>query len=109
MFGLTKEEKDAAIFLFILMFCGLAINNLAKISQSAKKLIFEQVNLGKININRVSLKELTDSKVVPGHLARKILAYRDEFGAFNSLDELKKVKGIGKRNFEKLDQLFCLE
>ena len=35
-------------------------------------------------------------------MAAAIVAYRDEHGAFSSVDELKQVKGIGTNKYEKL-------
>jgi len=108
MFGLTQEEKKAMIFLFILAFSGLGISHFAKTSKPAEKFIFAPVSLVSININKATMKELTDSRCVSVRLARQILAYRDEYGEFTSLDDLKKVKGIGKRSYERLKSLFCL-
>lgn len=35
-------------------------------------------------------------------MADNIIAYRREHGAFTSIDELQKVKGIGPAKFQKL-------
>ena len=109
MFGLTREETNTLIFLFILAFSGLMINHFVKVSLRAEKLLFAPISLVRININKATIKELTDTRRVSSRLARLIVTYRDEYGEFASLDDLKKVKGIGERSYEKLKDLFCLE
>ena len=50
---------------------------------------------GKININKASVDEL---KLLPGigeTLAERIIAYRNEHGDFQSVEEIKNVNGIG--------------
>ena len=56
----------------------------------------------KVNLNSATKEELV---VLPGigeGLAEQILIYRDEHGAFFGLDQLKKIKGIGAKKFERL-------
>lgn len=56
-----------------------------------------------INVNKASAKEL---EVLPGvgkSKAAAIIAYRDQFGEFTSLAELKNVKGIGDKAIAKLE------
>jgi competence protein ComEA len=49
-----------------------------------------------------------DFDALPGigpRLAERILEYRKSAGAFRSLDELRAVKGIGKKTFERIRPL----
>jgi len=108
MLSLTREERNALIFLFILAFSGLGISYFAKTSARAQKLLYASENLARININTTTMKELLDSRCVSKRLAQQILAYRQEYGEFTCIDDLKKVKGIGERSYERLKDLFCL-
>jgi competence ComEA-like helix-hairpin-helix protein len=108
MFSLTKEERNALTFLFILAFSGLGLSYFAKTSVRAQKLLYAPESLARININKTTMKELLDSRCVSKRLAQQILAYRQEYGEFSSIDDLKKVKGIGERSYEKLKDLFYL-
>lgn len=57
---------------------------------------------GPVDVNRASAAEL---EVLPGvgpTTAAAIVAYREEHGAFRSVDELQEVRGIGPAKFEAL-------
>lgn len=57
---------------------------------------------GKLNINRASENELDALPGVGPVLASRITAYRNENGNFSSVDELRKVSGIGPAKFSEL-------
>ena len=54
-----------------------------------------------VNINSASKKELQKVDGIGVKTAAKIVAYREEHGAFKSVDELLKIKGFGKKKLEK--------
>ena len=51
---------------------------------------------GQVNVNAASAGELVALPGIGPALARRIVAYREEHGAFTSVDQLKEVKGIGE-------------
>ena len=54
-----------------------------------------------VNINRASEGELVSLNGIGSSKAQAIILYRDMFGAFKTVDELAKVKGIGAKTIEK--------
>lgn len=56
---------------------------------------------GKINLNNASLSELDKIPGVGPVTAQKIIDYREKHGAFNSIDDLKKLGGIGDKTIDK--------
>jgi competence protein ComEA len=56
----------------------------------------------KININEAAVTTLAKLPGVGRKKAEAIVAYRNEHGKFNAVDDLKKVDGIGKKTLEKL-------
>jgi len=55
-----------------------------------------------ININEASVKDLAGLSGIGKTKAEAIIAYRNENGKFENIDDMKKVKGIGKKTFEKI-------
>ena len=56
----------------------------------------------KVNINTANQSELETLPGIGPSLASKIIEYREQNGKFNSIEELKNVKGIGDARFEDL-------
>ena len=55
-----------------------------------------------ININTASESELQQIRGIGPVIAGRIVEYRQQNGAFQSIDEIKKVRGIGNKTFEKM-------
>lgn len=58
-----------------------------------------------INLNTATEAELTGLPGVGPVLAGRIIAYRTKHGAFGSVDDLRKVDGIGAARFSQLSEL----
>lgn len=63
------------------------------------KIIFEE-NEGLININTATSEKLQELTGIGSSTAKKIIAYREENGEFNSIEDIKNVSGIGESKFE---------
>jgi|TARA_B100000029_G_scaffold83810_2_gene74627 comEA protein len=55
-----------------------------------------------ININTAEKQDLIKLPKIGVVTAERIIRFRDDFGPFNSADDLLKVKGIGPKTLEKL-------
>ena len=62
-----------------------------------------------VNINTASQTELETLPGVGPVTAQKIIAYRQENGAFSTIEEIQKVSGIGPATFEKMKHLLSVE
>ncbi|WP_145332206.1 helix-hairpin-helix domain-containing protein [Staphylococcus epidermidis] len=68
----------------------------------------------KINMNQpLNLNSATEEQLknIPGigpSKAKEILNYREQNHGFNSIDDLMKIKGFGKKTFEKLKEHFTI-
>ena len=60
---------------------------------------------GLLDLNRATEEDFDALPGIGPRLAERILEYRKSAGAFRSLDELRAVKGIGKKTFERIRPL----
>ena len=58
---------------------------------------------GRININTAGLQELQEIPGVGGVIAGRIIAYREEHGAFTAPEEITGVTGIGEVIYNKIE------
>ncbi len=57
---------------------------------------------GRINLNTASLEELENLPGIGPATAKNIIEYRDAYGGFADPEEIKNVKRIGDKTYEKL-------
>ena len=55
-----------------------------------------------ININTATKKDLMKLPGIGEAYAERIISYRQDFGPFTSVEQLRRVKGIGKTRVERL-------
>lgn len=68
-----------------------------------------ETDTDRININTASAEELAELPGIGAVLAARIIAYREENGAFHDVGELREVKGIGDTLLEKLKPYILCE
>jgi competence protein ComEA len=57
----------------------------------------------KVDLNTATVEQLTVLPGVGPTLAARIVEYRQKSGGFHSAEELLNVRGIGERNFKKIE------
>ncbi len=63
----------------------------------------------KINVNVATKQDLMTLPGIGDVTSERIIAYRTDIGPFQSIDDLKKVKGISKRKFEQLAPFITID
>ena len=63
----------------------------------------------KVHLNKATIKELVKVPGIGSKIAHDIVIYRETNGDFQSLEELKKVKGIKDKLYDKIKDHFILE
>jgi len=97
---------------FFLLIC-LTISTLpanADTQSATKADLKQQSGLITVNINEANAELLAKSlKGIGLSKAKAIVAYRESYGPFHSINELASVKGIGKATIKKNEKLLLLE
>ncbi|MCJ7459018.1 MAG: helix-hairpin-helix domain-containing protein [candidate division Zixibacteria bacterium] len=133
-FSFTPQEAKAIIFLIVILLIGSGVTLykkyhpdfapelLLKENRKTEKKVLEpakssnvpenislKITDKKINLNTATLQELDSLPGIGEELGKRILTYRESKGNFSSIEELKKIKGIGQKTFEKLKNLVTIE
>ena len=110
MFDLEKNEKFIVIFLVFTLLLGLGV---AAYKRSNPSPIMEIKNFSvekeKININEAEVPDFMKLAGVGRALAGRIVDYRTNQGRFSSIEDMKKVKGVGDKLFEKIKNDISVE
>lgn len=68
----------------------------------------QQGATGKININTASAQELQQLDGIGPALSQRIVEHREAHGRFQSIDDLKRVPGIGEAKYAGIKDSICL-
>lgn len=109
MFNLTKQERQVVLFLFAVAFAGSGINFFLRTYCRVKFIASFNENLGKVDLNKADNNALMSVSGIGRKLSGRILFYRKESGRFSSIDELRNIKGINQKKFEKIKDSFYIE
>ena len=110
MFDLEKREKFILLALLTILLIGLAFGFYQKravyIDVKSDNFTYpspdHSIGTLRININESDTVGLMKLKGIGKVLAGRIIEYRSTNGTFTSVEELKKVKGLGQKLYEKI-------
>ncbi|HUM39241.1 MAG TPA: helix-hairpin-helix domain-containing protein [Nitrospira sp.] len=61
-----------------------------------------QATLRPVDLNQATVADLEALPGIGPKLAQRVIEHRDERGPFHSVEELRQVKGIGRKKFDRL-------
>ena len=67
-----------------------------------------QEQAGLVNINTADARLLDTLPGIGPAMAQRIIEYRETQGRFETVEDLKRVRGIGEAKFAKLKDKVCL-
>lgn len=121
----TKNEQTVFLFLSVVFLAGVAVKGYkayivpeptvrfdysvedslfaaGSASAAADSIPAEKRPPGKIDLNTASKTALMELPGIGEAMAERIILRREEKGRFRTVQDLRKVKGIGEKKFEKL-------
>jgi comEA protein len=129
--ALTRTERNVILFLTLTLMVGAAIRFYQERFPSNRQFDYTSVDsafavfqskVGSdsirakefapgqvIDLNSATKAELTNLPGVGDVLAERIIRQREEQGAFESISDLRKVKGISQKKFDKLKPLITVQ
>ncbi|MGN1295652.1 MAG: helix-hairpin-helix domain-containing protein [Bacilli bacterium] len=66
-------------------------------------------SVAKVNINTATAEELSTISGISLNLGNAIVAYREENGPFQTLEDIQNVSGIGEKTYEKIRDYITLK
>lgn len=108
---LVTTISERYLILSLLVF-GLLFTGLSYSIKTSTRCNIKTVNIdepyAKIDINKADAFELERLPGIGPVLAQEIVFYRDGVGRFKDTEELKNIKGIGDKKFEKIKDLVTI-
>ena len=77
-------------------------------SGSDKGIDGQSGSAGSVNLNHASLEQLAMLPGIGETIASNIIEYREKYGGFKTREELKNVKGIGEKKYEKIKDMISI-
>ena len=118
MLDLERSERLVLIILILTLLAGAGVS-IYRRTHSAVDVTIETFDVRpavtshapaeKININSASAAEFTTLKGIGPVLAQRIVDYRAAHGRFFSMEDIKKVRGIGDVLYGKIQDYISLE
>ncbi|MCX8660260.1 helix-hairpin-helix domain-containing protein [Gilliamella sp. B2772] len=90
------------IFILLCLLFSSLLFSTVSFADSKTDVTIKEEQIVQVNINTATAEEL--SKVLTGigmSKAKKIIEYREKFGPFVSIEQLKEVSGIGQATLDK--------
>ena len=104
MVHFTKQERDVIIFFASILVIGTAVNFLLKKNIPVNRILAVDPDFCKIDINTADKQMLMQLPGIGETLAQRIIEYRSAQKPFTDLEDLKSVKGIHPRVYERVKE-----
>ena len=101
-----KEKRDESIIIYKIPYDMKEEDFLILINKNEEIFLESKI---KVNINKASLDELVKVDGITEKRASSIIKYREEVSLFSSIEDVKKVSGIGEATFEKIKDYICVD
>lgn len=117
--GLTNEADEDQLNLALLLSDQMVIvvpninqtlvEEFSMVNYFANEIDEDPHNELKININVADVAELTLLPGIGEKKAQAIIDYREEYGSYQTIEDLMNVSGIGQKTFDKLSSMISVQ
>ncbi|MFH1655771.1 MAG: helix-hairpin-helix domain-containing protein [Candidatus Omnitrophota bacterium] len=104
MFNLTKQEILVLSFIGIAAVIGIGVDFYSKHIYSLETKIHF-----KVNINEAAEEELLKLDGIGPALAKRIIKFRNGYGPFEKIEDIKRIYGIGDKKFEQIKDFLTVD
>jgi len=104
--GGLLEDHDPNAYTATLVIGSRTSFYIPKKSKTSELCYEEEIE--KVNINEAEAEELDEKTELSATQAKNLVAYREENGAFEAIEDILNVKGIGDATFAKVKDYICL-
>ena len=105
MFFFTQQERGVLVFLIVSIFCGSFFLLLEKGHPAFRKAFYlpvKQIIQKKVYINSATQEEWEALPAIGAHRASQIIEERKRQGRFQSIEDVRYVKGVGPYVFNQI-------
>lgn len=96
-----KEILALSVLISVLLIINIVNYTVWKSNKKSYALIIEE-EMRQISINNANEEQLEMLPGIGPALARRIVEFREKNGEFKKIEDIKKVKGIGEKLFERI-------
>lgn len=101
--NLRKGSVFQAFMVVALLLTSFMVTDLERLDAAPRSGVQAEAS-AMIDVNRATADELQVIRGIGPSLAERIIAYREENGAFENLDDLSNVRGIGGAKLQKIKE-----
>lgn len=83
-------------------FAAEAVDTIPSVEGNQEPVPYDTLLSNEVDINQATVEELMRLPGIGPKMARRVVAHRDLWGGYETVDDLKAVKGIGDKTVERL-------
>lgn len=100
-----KIIKTAIVIILLILLCIIG-NDLLSDGMISHEISAEDItdnqNEYAVNINNADFDELLSIKYIGNKMAENIIGYRETYGDFTDIEQIKNIEGISDKTFEEI-------
>ncbi|MFH1478671.1 MAG: helix-hairpin-helix domain-containing protein [Candidatus Omnitrophota bacterium] len=106
----SRSDRQTIVSVLLIGVFIISLSYYKKIDHQPDNITLDiKEGIGLVNINTAAYPELERLPGIGPALARAIVLYRQDRGAFKDKEDIKDVNGIGRKKFDKIKELITID